>query len=71
MKLTVISSHGSDILQAERETSLLEVLQKNGIEISASCGGTGKCGKCLVEICEGDKSYQALACRVKPREGMT
>lgn len=71
MQLTVISGHGSDILQAERETSLLEVLQRNGIEISASCGGGGKCGKCLVEISEGDKSYRALACRVKPKEGMT
>ena len=70
MRLIVKLVNRTVELSAEGETSLLKVLQKNGIGISANCGGAGKCGKCRVKITEGKVSYEALACRVPPRDGM-
>ncbi|MDR3072495.1 MAG: ASKHA domain-containing protein [Clostridiales Family XIII bacterium] len=37
--------------------SLLDVMRRNGISISADCNGIGKCGKCLVQI--GEKKVKA------------
>ena len=59
--------------------NLLRVALLEGVHVNASCGGTGACGKCKVEIMEGeyeggksaklsDEDYKAglrLACRVK------
>lgn len=42
--------------------NLLSVLQKNGYKISADCGGTGKCGKCKVQILSNIKTEYVLAC---------
>ncbi len=33
---------------------LLDLLDEDGIEIESSCGGNGTCGKCRVQILEGD-----------------
>lgn len=47
--------------------NVLEYLNKNGIAISAVCGGEGRCGKCLVSIDGGDP---VPACRTEYVEGM-
>lgn len=66
-------------------TSLLRVALLEGVHINASCGGTGACGKCKVEIPEGEyeggrsaklseDDYEAdlrLACRVKVMGDLT
>ena len=41
-------------IQAEKGELLSEVLQRAGIALSAYCGGKGLCGKCAVQILEGD-----------------
>lgn len=59
--------------------SLLRVALLEGVHVNASCGGTGACGKCRVQIMDGeydggksaklsDEDYKAglrLACRTK------
>ncbi len=61
------------------EANLLRVALLEGVHVNASCGGTGSCGKCKVEILDGeyeggksakltDEDYEVglrLACRVK------
>lgn len=61
------------------EANLLRVALLEGVHVNASCGGTGACGKCKIEIMEGkyeggksaklsEDDYKAglrLACRVK------
>lgn len=37
-------------LEAEAGVNLLELLQDNNLNITAPCGGAGKCGKCKVRI---------------------
>ena len=67
------------------EANLLRVALLEGVHINASCGGTGACGKCKVEIMEGefeggksaklsDEDYKTglrLACRVKVMGDLT
>jgi len=67
------------------EANLLRVALLEGVHINASCGGTGACGKCKVEITEGeyeggksaklsDEDYKTglrLACRVKVMGDLT
>lgn len=50
-------------LWAEKGEILLEALRRGGVELSAPCGGNGKCGKCRVEIhCRGGRE-SVLSCR--------
>lgn len=65
--------------------NLLRVALLEGVHINASCGGTGACGKCKVEIPEGkyeggrsaklsEEEYEAdlrLACRVRVLDDLT
>ncbi|MHB8792480.1 MAG: ASKHA domain-containing protein [Thermoleophilia bacterium] len=67
------------------EANLLRVALLEGVHINASCGGTGACGKCKVEIMDGEydggksaklseedfKAGQRLACRVKVMGDLT
>ena len=41
------------IFAAENE-NLLEVARKANVAIDAPCSGNGSCGKCLVQLVEGD-----------------
>lgn len=41
-------------LTAAKGDNLLEILRKNGIFVSADCGGKGVCGKCKVLVTEGE-----------------
>lgn len=50
MKVTIGSGSKQDTLEAPSNSTLLEIIQKAGWHISAPCGGTGKCGKCSVEV---------------------
>jgi len=48
------------VFQAEQSTNLLRFLRGQGFAISASCNGSGTCGKCAVEL-DGETQ---LACEV-------
>jgi uncharacterized 2Fe-2S/4Fe-4S cluster protein (DUF4445 family) len=41
-------------LEAKPGENILEVLQREGIDINAYCGGFGYCGKCLIKILKGN-----------------
>lgn len=44
-------------IEAEKSSNLLDVLQKKSVDIEASCGGKGVCGKCKVKVKKGQKPY--------------
>jgi uncharacterized 2Fe-2S/4Fe-4S cluster protein (DUF4445 family) len=40
----------------EQGTSLMECARSAGVELVSLCGGEGRCGKCVVEVLEGEVS---------------
>jgi ferredoxin len=40
----------------KKEKTILEVAEDIDIKIKASCGGKGKCGKCIVKVIKGEVS---------------
>ena len=52
-------------LEAAAVETLLETLRRGGVQLSAPCGGTGKCGKCRVEIARDGKRESVLACQYR------
>lgn len=50
--------------RVEKGASLLEAARACGLMLSGYCGGNGTCGKCVVEIIEGQPSGTHLACRI-------
>ena len=46
-------------ITAEEGERLLDVLRRAGVNISAPCGGLGRCGKCRAEV----DGKERLACR--------
>lgn len=53
MKLTVLGQT-EQTLTGEEGRSMLDVLLEGGIYISAPCGGNGRCGKCRVQLVDGE-----------------
>ena len=41
------------IVDVASGTELLDALRAAGLEVDASCGGKGTCGKCIVRIVSG------------------
>lgn len=52
MKLTILPDHKT-VEAAEGET-LVDAIRRAGIVMNTSCGGRGTCGRCKVEIVEGE-----------------
>jgi len=50
-KLTLLPS--GRVIEVEENGTLLELLTREGINIPASCGGKGRCGKCKVRLLKG------------------
>lgn len=51
---------GHGVVECTREgKTLLELARENGVEITAPCGGAGKCGKCRVKV----NGEEMLACQ--------
>lgn len=57
------------IIEVAEGTTVLEALRMAGLSPNAPCGGTGKCGKCLVEIRDGVHSCwrKVKSCRTEVR----
>lgn len=53
-KLRLIEQTGMRELSVEKGENLLRVLQKNGVLLSAVCGGRRSCGKCKVQVLSPD-----------------
>lgn len=52
-------------LESAAVETLLETLRRGGVQLSAPCGGGGKCGKCRVEIARDGKRESVLACQYR------
>ena len=55
----------SAILYAEKGHDLLEILRRNGFNVTAPCGGKGRCGKCEVRLIQDGVEKTVLACRTE------
>lgn len=58
-------------LETRMGETLLQLLQRNGIAVSAPCGGNGKCGNCKVDIEKYGVRETVLACKTTAEDGMT
>ena len=52
--VTVITGKGKRTIPLVRGKSILEVFRENGIYIGALCSGRGTCGKCRIQVAEGE-----------------
>lgn len=82
MQITLSTGKRLDILDGE---SLLQSFKRQGIYLTASCGGKGTCGKCRIKILEGSYKSKStgkldpleiqsgimLACQTFPEEDIT
>ena len=64
---TILALQGDHCFELEASVgeTLLEVLRRGGIALSAPCGGGGKCGKCRVELQHGEERESVLACQYR------
>ena len=67
MNIVVHQGEITKTMAANENETILSVLQKNGIHISAPCGGGGTCGKCKVTVAG---MGEVLACQTKVQNGM-
>jgi ferredoxin len=44
----------NEVITLNSDESILSALKRAGIYLVASCGGKGACGKCKVNVIEGD-----------------
>ena len=54
IRITVVGQGGRKELQYQKNRSLMEAINQNGYAISASCAGRGTCGKCKIQLIEGE-----------------
>ena len=66
LEVTVWHNNKQQILIANENKTVLQILQDSGVFVDAACGSGGTCGKCLVEINE----VSQLACQTMVAEGM-
>ena len=60
-RVLVIQGSSRHELQAEHNEILLDVLRRNGLIITAPCGGKGTCGKCRVRL----DGREVLSCQTR------
>lgn len=52
--VTAVTKEGRHKLRSVKGRSILETLRENGIYISALCSGRGTCGKCRIQVTQGE-----------------
>lgn len=64
-KLTINFQPNNQIVEVSSGTTILEAARMAGLELVAPCGGTGRCGRCLVKIFspENNDYVFSLACK--------
>lgn len=65
MELRLVTDEGTRSVEAQEGQTVLEVLQLQGINFQAPCGGAGKCGKCRVLVRDEEGLNHKLACLTK------
>ena len=64
-RVLVIQGNTQREFQAEHNEILLDVLRRNGLTVTALCGGKGICSKCMVTLLEPDgERDRVLACKL-------
>ena len=62
-KILIRSGGRERMLEAAPGETLLSVLQRAGVPVSAPCGGQGRCGKCRVRLLQNGESRELPACQ--------
>lgn len=71
-RVLVIQGNTQREFQAEHNEILLDVLRRNGLNITAPCGGQGICGKCMVTLLEPDGERDRVpACKLPVLRDLT
>ena len=70
MKLCISDAGRRFEVEAHPHETVLDVLQRERIEIRATCGGVGKCRRCQVLVRDDEGLSYRLACMVPVKDGM-
>ncbi len=70
MRIEIVTTEGTRQVEAIEGQTVLSVLQDEGININAPCGGNGVCGKCKVLLRTDEGLGYQLACQVAVEDGM-
>ena len=71
-RVLVIQGDIQHELHAEHNEILLDVLRRNGLIVTAPCGGKGICGKCMVTLLSPDgERDRVLACKLPVLRDLT
>ncbi len=70
MKLFIDESGKRRTAEALEGQTVLDVLQLERIDIQATCGGVGKCGRCQVLVRDEEGLSYRLACTTPVKDGM-
>lgn len=57
-------------ITCEEKESLLNAMTRQGILCTATCGGKGTCGKCLVQVIEGTLEITTQDCKIIDKESL-
>ena len=73
-QVTITFTPGPRSVEVPPGITILEAARLAGLNLAAPCGGTGRCGKCLVKVMstQGDHSQQwVLACQTTVTNSLT
>ena len=71
-RVLVIQGGTQRTLHAAEKEILLDVLRRNGLIVTAPCGGKGICGKCMVTLLDPDGGRdRVLACKLPVLRDLT
>ncbi|MBQ1449320.1 MAG: 2Fe-2S iron-sulfur cluster binding domain-containing protein, partial [Eggerthellaceae bacterium] len=70
MKLYIDDAGRRLEVEAQEGQMVLDVLQRERVDIRATCGGVGKCGRCQVLIRDEEGLNYRLACTTPVADGM-
>lgn len=70
MKLSIVDAGRRLEIEVAQPCSVLDVLQAQRIDVRATCGGVGKCGRCQVLVRDAEGLGHKLACMTPVSDGM-
>lgn len=70
MKILIDDAGKSHEVDVEQDCTVLDVLQRERIDIQATCGGVGTCKRCQVLVRDDEGLSYRLACKTPVSDGM-